>query len=106
MADNVETLTPEQQQAEYKAQLDQQMGLALGTAKPSETNNAGGTNGQQNNAEPAAPVDPFSVFKERFGYDTPETAIKEIEELRAYKATPIVPELKFENAESEKIVRA
>jgi len=32
--------------------------------------------------------------------------MKDIEELRAYRATPIVPELKFENEESAKIVKA
>jgi hypothetical protein len=106
MADNVVEVSPEQQQqAEFKAQLDQQMGLALGTIKPSEVTAPTATDDTQQQQQPP-PVDTFGIFKERFGYDTPETAIKEIEELRAYKATPIVPELKFENEESAKIVRA
>lgn len=102
MPEDVLVVSPEQQQVEAKSFLDQQMGLALGTLKPTDV------------AQPAAvvadvvatPTDPFGLFKEKFGYDTPETAIKEIEELRAYKATPIVPEIKFENERSEKIFKA
>jgi hypothetical protein len=104
MADNVVDVTPEQQQAEAaKAELAQHMGLALGTLKPSEVQQQAAPTGQE---QVQAPADPFGIFKEKFGYDTPETAIKDIEELRAYKATPIVPELKFENEESARIVKA
>jgi len=31
MADNVDVVSPDQAQADFKAQLDHQMGLALGT---------------------------------------------------------------------------
>ena len=102
MEDNVIEVTPEQQQAENKAFLDQQMGLALGTVKPSDVVNTDAVQQQV----VTTPTDPFGIFKEKFGYDTPETAIKDIEELRAYKATPIVPDLKFENEESAKIIKA
>lgn len=105
MADNVDVVSPEQQQADFKAELSQQMGLALGTIKPADIANTGGAGGEQQQT-PNIPADPFGIFKEKFGYDTPETAIREIEELRAYKATPIVPELKFENEESARIVKA
>lgn len=104
MADDIIVSSPEQQQAENKAFLDQQMGLALGTIKP-EVGNIGAGD-QQQDQTPNIAADPFGIFKEKFGYDTPETAIREIEELRAYKATPIVPELKFENEESARIVKA
>ena len=106
MADNVEVVSPEQQQqAEFKAELDRNMGLALGTIKPSDVGNQNANGGEQQQQQ-AAVVDRFGIFTEKFGYDTPETAIKEIEDLRAYKATPIIPELKFENEESAKIVKA
>ncbi len=105
MADDIVQVTPEQQQAEFKTELAQQMGLALGTVKPSDVANTGGPAGGEQQQQ-QAPADPFGIFKEKFGYDTPETAITDIEELRAYKATPIVPELKFENEESAKIVKA
>jgi len=105
MAENTEVVSPEQQQADLKAQLDQQMGLALGTLKPADTQQQQADNQQ---ASPAATTttDRFNVFTERFGYDTPEKAIQEIEELRAYKATPVVPEIKFENEASEKAFKA
>lgn len=103
MADNIVEVTPEQQQAEFKATLDQQMGLALGTIKPTDVVISGGEQ-QLETLKTAA--DPFGIFKEKFGYDTPETAIKEIEELRAYKATPVFQEWKFENPESERVLKA
>lgn len=57
---------------------------------------------------PAAPVvaDIFQPFKDKFGYQTPEDALKEIEELRALKANPQVPELQFENEDSKKYFNA
>jgi hypothetical protein len=82
------------------------MGLALGTIKPSDVADTGGGGAGGEQQQQQAHADPFGIFKEKFGYDTPETAIKEIEELRAYKATPIIPELKFENEESARIVKA
>lgn len=51
-------------------------------------------------------TDAFAPFREKFNYESPEQAIKEIEELRAYKATPVIPELKYENEFSEKVHKA
>lgn len=103
MADNVEVSPEQQVQADNKAELAQQMALHLGGQMPAVAT-------EQPNADAAmqqsAATDHFAPFREKFGYDTPETAFKEIEELRAYKATPIVPEIKFENEESEKLFRA
>lgn len=103
MAEDIVQVTPEQQQAEFKATLDQQMGLALGTIKPTDVVIPGG---ERQLEPPQTAADPFGIFKEKFGYDTPEIAIKEIEELRAYKATPIFQEWKFENPESERVLKA
>lgn len=57
--------------------------------------------------DPPAPVvtDYFTPIKEKFGYETHEAAIKEIEELRALKAAP-KPEFKFENDTSQKLYNA
>lgn len=50
--------------------------------------------------------DPFGLFKEKFGYETPDAAIKEIEELRAFKAQPRTPEFTVPDSESAAILRA
>jgi hypothetical protein len=50
--------------------------------------------------------DPFGLFKEKFGYETPDAAIKEIEELRAFKAQPRTPEFTVPDTESAAILRA
>src|ERR1700755_1299232 len=55
---------------------------------------------------PAVPVDIFTPFKEKFGYEKPEDALTEIEQLRAFKANPTVAEIKFETPESEKVFKA
>src|SRR6478735_3822203 len=50
--------------------------------------------------------DPFCLFKEKFGYENPDAAIKEIEELRAFKAQPRTPEFTVPDTESAAILRA
>jgi len=50
-------------------------------------------------------VDYFGQIKEKFGYQSHEDAIKEIEELRAFKAAPTV-DIPFENEDSEKLFKA
>jgi hypothetical protein len=59
---------------------------------------------------PVAPVTPpeppsftFDQFKEKFGYEKPEDAISEIEQLRLLKANPPKAEIKYENEESRKL---
>lgn len=49
-------------------------------------------------------ADPFAIFKDKFGYQTHEDAIKEIEELRALKDKP--QEFQLENEESKKLLAA
>jgi hypothetical protein len=55
---------------------------------------------------PSAPVDIFQPFKEKFGYNNPEYAMAEIEQLRAHKANPPAPIMEFEDEESEKLFKA
>lgn len=60
---------------------------------------------------PAAPQQPdplpfqFTTFTEKFGYKNPEDAIKEIEELRAFKNAPGVPAA-FKDEEAAAIYKA
>lgn len=60
--------------------------------------------------EPIIPNEPppftFDTLKEKFGYETPEAVLTEIEQLRAFKATQPAPEQKFENEQSEKLYKA
>jgi hypothetical protein len=57
-------------------------------------------------AEPATVNDPFGLIKEKFGYESHEAAIKEIEELRAFKAQPRNPEFTVPDDESALILKA
>lgn len=50
--------------------------------------------------------DGFSIFKEKYGYQSPDDAIKEIEEYRQLKANPQTPEFTFENEDSKRIYQA
>lgn len=89
-----------------KAEIDQQMAISLnGGVPPQQTEPAGGAAGAAP-AAPVAPPDPFGVFKEKFGYESPEAAVQEIEALRAFKAAPPAAELKFENEQSRQVVEA
>ncbi len=60
-------------------------------------------------AEPViveAPVFSFETLKEKFGYEKPEDALTEIEQLRLLKANPPKADLTFENETSEKLFKA
>jgi hypothetical protein len=96
MADNViaEPLIQDQstEQIDVKAQIDQQMAIALnGGIAPQAAEPAAVTTEAAATTtiipEPSQ-ADPFGIFKEKFGYETPEAAIQEIEQLRAFKAAP------------------
>jgi hypothetical protein len=53
------------------------------------------------------PAFSFDILKEKFGYEAPDQVLKEIEELRAFRAAPPPKEeLKFENPESENLFKA
>ncbi len=50
-----------------------------------------------------SPVNPFDSFKEKYGYQTPEDAFKEIDELRTLKENSTTKEeIKFANEQSKK----
>jgi hypothetical protein len=111
MADDI-IVEPNQQvdqQAEFKTELANQMAIALG-GKMREAQQAATPTAEEAAAAAAAQqaqiTDYFSPIKEKFGYQSHEDAIKEIEELRALKAAPPVIEYEFENEQSKKLFEA
>ncbi len=56
--------------------------------------------------EPVTTADPFGLFKEKFGYESPEAAVTEIEALRAFRAAPPPAALNFENEQSKRVAEA
>lgn len=56
-----------------------------------------------NTTQTQSPVFEFKTFTDKFGYENPDAAIKEIEELREFKSKPPVQEQQYENEESKKL---
>lgn len=117
MADNVieqtapQTNTEVQETAAPQFDLAAQMAIALnGGIAPQETTQtatgATSTEGAGTTVQETSQNDPFGLFKEKFGYETPDAAIKEIEELRAFKAQPRSEEFIVPDNESAAIMRA
>lgn len=105
MADDIQV--PEQPQTpSVSPEIAQLMQLSLnGGIAPQTTDPSTPTDATTVPATDTPP-DIFAPFKEKFGYQSPEDAIKEIEELRLYKAKPTAAEVKFENEQSEKLFNA
>lgn len=86
---------------------DEYRGQSVNTAtteNTTDTNNATtDTNVVQSTDVIVPPSFTFETFTQKFGYQTPEDAIKEIEELRGFKANPTKEELKFANDEAKRI---
>jgi hypothetical protein len=107
-----ETNTEIQTQAAPEMDLAAHMRIALnGGIDPQSTETQTTTESSQEAGAAAitpdaATSDPFGLFKEKFGYETPDAAIKEIEELRAFKAQPRLPEFTVPDTESAAILRA
>lgn len=104
MADNIQEV--QEQQIDPSAQLAEQMAIALNGGIPPQAAPTIQATTETTQQVTAAPVDTFNVFKEKFGWEAPEAAIQEIEQLRAFKATPPVAEYKFANPESERLIKA
>lgn len=87
-----------------KAEIDQQMAISLngGILPPAQSSAAA----VATDAPTTTPSDSFGLVKEKFGYETPEAAIQDIETLRSFRAAPPVTPLKFENAISQQVVEA
>ncbi len=121
MADeNVQTLeaTEASSQPDFSAELAQQMNLSLSVGNPATLNNQAQDEQQSQETQVEAdgnasatqqvntPDDPFGFIKDKFGYQSHEDAIRDIEELRAFKEKPIVPNYDVPNDESGAILRA
>src|SRR5689334_20508236 len=108
------TVTETQTQAAPEMDLAAHMAIALngGIVPQPDAQTQVAPDATQEVGAPAAVVadttvnDPFGLFKEKFGYETPDAAIKEIEELRAFKAQPRTPEFTVPDSESAAILRA
>lgn len=122
MADNViEQVQPQIEapipQVDANAQfIKEQMAISLNLNNPVAAQIPVETNEEKVASQPAEVVaqvnepvtvsDPFNFLKEKFQYQSHEDAIKEIEELRAFKAAPRLPEFQVPDDESAKILKA
>ena len=107
-----ETTTQSTEQAAPEMDLAAHMAIALnGGIAPQETQAQVATDATQGAgaatavAEPSV-NDPFGLFKEKFGWETPEAAIQDIERLRAFEAQPRLPEFTVPDDESGRILKA
>lgn len=122
MADNV-IAEPQQvqadvaQQPDFKAELDQMMAISLNggmlpqasevqAASPETQAASEATTQVQTQGEVSQVSDPFGLIKQKFGYESHEAAIKEIEELRAFKEQPRLPEFVFQSEDDARILKA
>lgn len=98
----------QQQQPDYTADLKAQMHIALNGGMPlAEPETVAETVQDAASVVVDASVsDPFGLFKEKFGYETPDAAIKEIEELRAFRAQPRAEVFNVPDEESAALARA
>lgn len=106
------------QQADIQSQIKEQMEYSLNVGKPLVQNgqqNTGEASANVDNvpretntepAEPTAPVEPFSILREKFQYQNAEDAVKEIEELRSFRSKPQYTEFTIPDDESGAILRA
>lgn len=115
MAEDIAVATPPTTPA-VDPQIDQMMKIGFGDfsslrqpdqqTTPDTPTPAADTPPVTPDTPPPTTPDIFAPFKEKFGYQSPEDALKEIEELRALKANPQVPEFEFENEDSKKFFNA
>lgn len=90
-----------------KADLDQQMAISLnGGIVPVAAETTPGGSITDTTSSTTTAADPFGIFKEKFGYETPEVLLADVESMRAFRAAPPVAELKFENEQSKRLAEA
>lgn len=96
--------------AAIKAEIDRQMAISLNNGmEPQAAAAAPAADPSAPATEPAAappPSDPFGLLKEKFGYESPEAALQEIEALRAFRASPPPAQVAYENEQSRQIAEA
>ena len=104
MADNVIEVANEQQTAQAN-ELATMMAINLNGGIPPQaaSENQEVVVEEQQQIVPAT----FEILKEKFGYESPEAAVSEIESLRVLKSQPPITEApKFENEFNEKLYKA
>lgn len=107
MPDEVVLSQPATDQSKIDPEVARQMEIALnGGIVPQKTVDTNPANPADPLTAVTAPVDIFQPFKDKFGYNNPEDALAEIEQLRALKANPPAPVMEFEDEESEKLFKA
>jgi len=111
LIDNIQTGGEQQASAEptVEAQIKEQMEFRLNGIVPeaaAEQAVAQTEGTEQAVTQTEAPVFQFQTFTEKYGWQSPDDAVKEIEELRALKANPTAAEIKYENEQSEKLAKA
>jgi len=111
LIDNIQTGGEQQASAEptVEAQIKEQMEFRLNGIVPEaavEQSVAQTEGTEQAVTQTEAPVFQFQTFTEKYGWQSPDDAVKEIEELRALKANPTAAEIKYENEQSEKLAKA
>ena len=111
LIDNIQTGGEQQASAEptVEAQIKEQMEFRLNGKVPEVAveQPAAQTEGtEQVVTQTEAPVFQFQTFTEKYGWQNPDDAVKEIEELRALRANPTAAEIKYENEQSEKLAKA
>lgn len=102
-------------QQDHAAELKEMMNLSLGLGNTStqevsepvvEPQTQATVDAVNQEVQTVQNNDPFGFLKEKFGYENHDAAIKEIEELRAFKANPGTPQFQVPDDESAAILKA
>jgi len=96
------------QQTDFAEQLKAEMEIALNGGVPLQVEQTQEEiiAAEQQAAQVAEPISfQFETFKEKFGYESPEQVLTEIEELRALKANPPKAEVEYANEDSKAVAQ-
>lgn len=107
MADEIvaeQTQTQQTEQPTISAEVAQMMELSLNGGVPQKVEEAQPI--IENEQSVVQPTFSFDILKDRFGYEKEDDVIKEIEELRTFKANPSPAEIKFEKETDKKLFEA
>ncbi len=111
MADELEqtqtagTQTETSNEPSLQQQIAEQMDFRLNGGTPPQSEQQG-EQAAEVVEQVQQPAFQFNTFTEKYGWQTPEDAAKEIEELRLLKANPTPAQVKYENEQSEKLALA
>jgi len=112
MADELESTTTEQvvetqvTEPTQEQQIAEQMNFRLNGGEPPIESTETTEQVAEVVTQTEPPVFQFQTFTEKYGWQSPDDAQKEIEELRALKENPVAAEPKFENEQSKALFNA